>query len=340
MVEMNVQAAEAPPSGREAIPLVPSGPCWICGGREFDRVWRDPLDLTYHPRFGRYAHADHPDTWLVRCRTCGFGQPEAMPGIDDYFDLLYADQPWLTEEVMAEDFDGGRKDAIFRQVLSGLARYQRNGAPRSVLDVGSYIGRFLHLAHQAAWQAEGAELNTRAADFASRRTGLPIHLTRAQDLIAQGRTFGAVTMIDVLEHIPYPLPLVTQLRQLLVPGGVMAIKLPHGPIQRFKEGARALLYRTPKSRDDHRVSVMARFVHVNHFTVGSLRRLLESAGFTGVRVLTAAPEYLPPSPARTRSQASSAWIRQATYTLARVVPGSVYTPLAPQLLAFGVHPGA
>lgn len=329
---------EAPEAGREAMPLVPSGPCWICGASAWDRVWSDPLDLTHHPRFGRHAHADNPDTWLVRCRACGFAQPEAMPGTDDYFDLLYADHPWLTEEHMTEVFDSGFKDFIFEQVLGGLARYQKPGTPKSVLDVGSYIGRFLQIAHQHGWQAEGAELNTRAADFAARRTGLPIHLTRAQDLIAQGRTFGAVTMIDVLEHIPNPRPLVAQLRELLVPGGVIAIKLPHGPVQRLKEGIRGYKYKTPKERDDHRVGVMARFVHVNHFTVGSLRRCLESAGFEGVRVTTAAPEFLPPSPKRTKGQARSAAIRKAVFALARAVPGGVYTPLAPQLLAFGVNP--
>ncbi len=333
----DINEVQAPEAAREAMPLAPSGPCWICGGMERDRVWCDPLDLTYHPRFGRFAHAGHPDTWLVRCRACGFAQPEVMPALDDYFDVLYADQPWLTEEHMAAVFDSGFKDAIFRQVLDGLARYQGVGAPRSVLDVGSYIGRFLQIARDRGWQAEGAELNTRAADFAARRTGVPIHLTRAQELIAQGRTFGAVTMIDVLEHIPNPRPLVAQLRELLVPGGVVAIKLPHGPVQRLKERLRGLKYRTPRERDDHRVGVMERFVHVNHFTVGSLRRCLRSAGFERVVVTTAAPEFLPASPERTKGQGRSAMIRRAIFGLARAIPGGVYTPMTPQLLAFGVR---
>lgn len=328
----------APRAAREPMPMVPSGPCWICGGTDKERVWSDPFDLSHHPRFGPYAHENHPPTWLVRCGSCGFAQPEEMPGIDDFFDILYAEQPWLTEQAMADDFEGGRKDAIFRQVLDGLGRHQRAGAPRSVLDVGAYIGRFIHLAHQAGWQAEGAELNTRAADFAARRTGLPIHLTRAQDLIAQGRTFGALTMIDVLEHIPNPIPLVTQLRELLVPGGVIAIKLPHGPMQRFKEAVRGLRYRTPKEREENRVSVAERYVHVNHFTVGSLRRCLESAGFSPVHVTTAAPEYLPDSPGRSKSAARSATIRKAVFGLAQAIPGGVYTPLAPQIIAFGVNP--
>jgi SAM-dependent methyltransferase len=319
--------------------MSPTGSCWICGGRDQKPVWRDLFDLSAHPRFGPYAHANNPDSILLRCRNCGFGQPEALPAIPDYFDTLYGDQPWLTEESMQLDYDRGLKDLLFSEVLAAIGSRLRPEVPRTLLDVGTYIGRFLELAAAAGFQAEGIELNRRAADFAARRTGYPIHRLKAQDLANDGRRFGAVTMIDVLEHIPQPAPIVATLRELLVPGGVLAVKVPHGPIQRMKERVRGA-FRSPREREARNIGVMARFVHVNHFTVESLRACLENAGFIDVRITTAAPDFQEHTSAHNLSARVRAWNRLAAYRLARSIPMGVHSPLSLHLLAAGTVPRA
>src|SRR5438270_4032978 len=111
----------------EPMPFADAGPCWICGGAELDRVWRDPFDLTDFPRFGAYAHAGHPPSWLVRCRACGFGQPESLPAIADFFETLY-DISW-GREALDREFDCGYKDLIFREVLEGLERRRSEELP-------------------------------------------------------------------------------------------------------------------------------------------------------------------------------------------------------------------
>ena len=186
-------------------------------------------------------------------------------------------------------------------MLAGLDRLRGPGVPRTLLDVGVHAGRFLHLARQAGWEAEGAEVNPVTAAYAARRTGAPVHAARAQDLAGRGPGFGAVTLTDVLEHIPRPAPLVGQLRGLLAPGGILAVKVPHGPVQRLKEGARRHL----PGRGD-RVGVMPRFAHVNHFTVAALRLCLHAAGFGPVLVVAGAPEFLP-GPRRTRARRPRPW---------------------------------
>jgi SAM-dependent methyltransferase len=205
------------------------------------------------------------------------------------------------------------------------------GLPRTVLDVGAHVGRFLHLARQAGWQAEGVELNPPTAAYAAARTGLPIHRVRAQDLAAHGRRFAAVVLTDVLEHIPRPTPVVTTLRDLLHPGGVLAIKVPHGPMQRLKEECRRTVLRRPGP------GVLTRYCHVNHFTVAALRRCLETAGFGRITIGVGAPDFLPPGPYRTRGQAGSAWLRRAVYAAARLMPGGVHTPLGLHLQAFAIN---
>jgi SAM-dependent methyltransferase len=319
-------------TARESMRLEPTGPCWICGAGAWDRVWRDPFDLTTLPRFGpALAHPDHPPTWVVRCRGCGFGQPEALPARADYFDTLY-DIPWSDADMEA-DHAVGYKDFIFRQLLADLGRRLAPGLPRTLLDVGCHTGRFLTLAREAGWQVEGAELAERTAAFAARRTGVVVHRVPAQELAERGLRYAAVTLTDVLEHIPRPASLVRDLAGLLAPGGVLAIKVPHGPMQRLKEGFRR---RVLGSAD---AGVAVRFVHVNHFTVESLRRCLEGAGLDDVAATVGAPEFHPATFAgRTRRQAISAATRRAVYRVARAVPGGVRTPLAMNLQAFGTRP--
>ena len=86
-------------------------------------------------------------------------------------------------------------------------------------------------------------------------------------------------------------------------------------------------------------SVMAGFVHVNHFSVRSLRLVLEGAGFGPIAITPGAPECVPAScPWRTRRQARQTWGRLAVYHAARLIPGGVHTPLALNLQAFAVKP--
>ena len=321
-----------------SMPMTPTGPCWICGADSFHHVWTDPFDLTAHPRYGPYAHNENPPSRLLSCRSCGFAQPESLPGIPDYFDLMYGDQPWLNKESMAIDYNRGAKDLLFREVLSVIGKRLAPDVPRTVLDVGTYIGRFLELATNAGFDAEGIELNLRAADFAERRTGRPIHRVKAQELADSGRRYGAVTMIDVLEHIPQPAPVVAALRNLLAPGGVLVVKVPHGSMQRFKERIRLLSVRTPDAREAGNIGVMSRFIHVNHFTPGSLKRCLENAGFTPVKVKTSPPDFHQENVDRSVTEKLRALNRVFVYRAARMLPFGVNSPLSFNLLADAVNP--
>jgi SAM-dependent methyltransferase len=320
---------------RLVMPTASTGPCWVCGGSDVRRVRREAFDLTHHPRFGPHAHGGHPDVWLVRCRACGFHQPESLPARDDYFDVMYSDQPWLTEEGMRRTYECGYKDFVFREILQDLGRRLAPGVKRTLLDVGTDIGRFLELAAAEGYDVEATEMNSRAADFAERRTGKTIRRVWVQDLVREGgRRYGVVSMIDVLEHIPRPAPLVAELFHLLEPGGVLVLKLPHGPAQCLKENLRGLIH--PRAANN--VGVMTRFVHVNLFSVDSLTRCLRAAGFSPVEVLTAPPEFHQAGPVRTPKERRQALVRTALYRAGRLVPGGARLPISFNLVAYAVKP--
>jgi 2-polyprenyl-3-methyl-5-hydroxy-6-metoxy-1,4-benzoquinol methylase len=296
--------------------------CWVCGGTTLIPFHQCRLD------FRRYATQDPglhaysgQRVWLVRCTACGFGQPQQFPTLPGFFDRMY-DQQW-SEEWVVNEFDAPYKDFIFRTILRELGRRVAPGS-RRLLDVGAHAGRFMHLAGQAGWEAEGIELNPRTAAYAARRTGARVHQINAEALQADGRQYSAVTLIDVLEHIPDPLNLLRELNGLVEPGGCIAIKVPCGRSQYIKERVLSMF--------SHDVSLAENLVHVSHFSPRSLRLALGHAGFTKIAVRAAAPELLPPVVGVFRRALPNV-CRLAVYAAASI-PGGVRTPLALHLQAF------
>ena len=300
--------------------------CWVCGSATLTRTHDAIMDLdvyrTEHPALAEYTG---DNIWFRTCAACGFTQPERLPAFPRFFDFLY-DQLWSAEWVRRE-FESTYKDLIFRSILGQLA--SRRPPDRRILDIGAHAGRFLHLAREAGWQPEGIELNPRTAAYAAERTGLPVHSENVDRLVLAGHGYGAITLTDVLEHIPEPLRLLARAHDALVPGGWIAVKVPSGPAQRFKEGLRARL------RRGYRPRLADNLVHVNHFTPASLRLALERAGFDRADVRVGAPE-LPDRPGLGTTLSNLG--RRILYRAGSLLPGGVHTPLALNLQAYARRP--
>ncbi|HEY8210654.1 MAG TPA: methyltransferase domain-containing protein, partial [Myxococcaceae bacterium] len=182
--------------------FTPIETCWVCGGRERAPLSTASFDLTafhgQHPDLARYTGKT---VQVVECRRCGFGQPEALPSLPGYFEQIY-DQEWSAEWIEGE-FAATYKDLIFGRVLEELGR-RVAASDRRLLDIGAHVGRLMSLASRGGWAVEGIELNPRTSAYAARATGLPVHRQDAATLAERGVQYGAVTLIDVLEHIPKP----------------------------------------------------------------------------------------------------------------------------------------
>ena len=207
--------------------------------------------------------------WLWRCKACGFAQPDRIPALPRFFERMY-DQRWSPEWV-AQEFDSTYKDLIFQRILETLGDRVRS-TPRTLLDVGCHAGRFLQLASDAGWRAEGTEINERTAAHAAARTGVPVHRLSAERLPELGREFNAVTLTDVLEHIPEPVTLLSIVRRVVTDAGWVAIKVPCGPAQLLKETWRARL------SSGYRATLADNLVHINHFSPRALRTRARARG--------------------------------------------------------------
>lgn len=301
--------------------------CWICGSVELRPVHELMFDLsayaTQDPELAAYTGQRLP---LCRCTACGFAQPGSMPVLARYFDRMY-DQRWSADWIQAE-FDSTDKDLIFREVLAGLAG--RLPQPRRrLLDVGAHAGRFVSLASGEGWAAEGLELNPQTASYAARRTGASIRQMNVQDVDVATAAYDAITITDVLEHIPDPVRVLTRAAALLAPGGWIAVKVPCGPRQLLKERVRARLF--PR----YRPTVADNLVHVSHFSPGALRGALERAGFDRVTIQPGAPEL---HGGRGASAIASRAGRRVLHLASRLLPGGVHLPITFNLQAYARRP--
>ena len=302
--------------------------CWVCGGTVLTRFHECYFDFKLYAAQDPEIHEyDGTSVWLVKCGTCGFAQPEALPTLPRFFDRMY-DQRW-SEDWVEHEFEAEYKDFIFNTILRELDRLAGSG-PRRLLDVGAHAGRFMHMAEEAGWEVEGIELNPRTAACAARRTGRPVHQVNAHTLVAGARRYNAITLTDVLEHIPEPVTLLRTLAQLLEPGGSIAVKVPSGPGQWWKERALSAI------TSGRPISIADNLVHVNHFSPRALAMALERAGFADVHVRAGAPELLPADGHPLR-RALSNGLRLGVYGAA-LLPGAVHTPLALNLQAYARVP--
>ena len=300
--------------------------CWVCDGGSLVHVCDARFELS------AFAQQDPPlaaysgePIDIRRCAACGFAQPSAVPSLERYFDRMY-DQQWADYWVEAEH-RATYKDEIFADVLCALDRRVPKKTvagrdPRRLLDVGAHAGRLMHLAQDSGWRVEGIELNPRTAARAAAETGAVVHQGNIFSVVPDV-PFDALTMIDVLEHIPQPRGALARAAAWIRPGGVIAVKVPNGAAQRIKESARAVV------RPGYRPTLADNLVHINHFTPASLRLALERSGFTAVRVTPAAPEI--PHGGLDRI------VRRAVFFAACGIPGGLHTPLALNLLAIATR---
>jgi SAM-dependent methyltransferase len=243
-----------------------TGTCAACEGTELEphlkvagELGPDGLVPTT-TRFGT-ALAD-----IVRCRRCGHMQLHPMPD-EAILSQGYTD---AASDDYVEEEAGQRETA--RRALERIEHY----APGrdALLDLGCWVGFLLAEARARGWgRTLGVEPSEFASSYARDRLGLEVVTAELLTAPVPQRTFDAVTMGDLIEHLRSPADALAQIRGLLVPGGVVWLALPDA-------GSRVA-----RAMGKRWWSVIP--THVQYFTQGSLTRLLERSGFEPLEIRSA-----------------------------------------------------
>jgi len=162
---------------------------------------------------------------LRRCGDCGLAWRRGFPDApalaalygDDYLERWGIHSPERRAAVRA------MKEASHRPFLAAIARHRPGGR---LLDLGCALGFLLGVAREAGFDAYGLDLNAAAVADARREFGDRVHAGPLDDTAFPGVRFDAITLIDVLEHVPDPEALLETLASRLAPEGVIAAVLP------------------------------------------------------------------------------------------------------------------
>ena len=199
---------------------------------------------------------------ILRCRSCAFGFRQTRSSPEELRDLYRQMDP----KVYESELQG--RDRTARKHLEIVERHVRDGR---ILDVGCASGLFLRHAQKAGWKVAGIEPSEALCAEARRKLGdngqIQCATLEDSDLEAG---FDAITLWDVLEHVPDPGDFVRRCRRLLKQGGYLFLNVPD--LDSLE--ARFLGRRWPLLLPEH----------LNYFNEGSLRVCGERAGSVPVRL--------------------------------------------------------
>lgn len=235
---VSAEASTATPAGCEHVA------CNLCGA---DRP---------RPFLRRQGHA------VVACTGCGlvYVNPRASrAALHSHYNANESSRIQYYLDV--EQADRRSFEGVLRR-LEGL----KPGKGR-LLDVGPNVGTCLALAKERGWQASGIEINAAAARYCREARGLDVRAGTLDDRPFAPRSFDAVLMGDVIEHLPDPGHALDQVHELLEPGGLLLISTPD-----IAGWAGRLLQVKPEE-------------HLYYFSPATMQALLEKCGYELVEIV-------------------------------------------------------
>ncbi len=203
---------------------------------------------------------------IVGCRRCGFVYVNPRPDVNTLSDL-YCD--YLSNK-MADPFAWrGYMENVFTWTACMLE--QRLPSKGRVLDIGCGYGFFVEKVCQRGWRGGGIDIS-KAAVLSARERGLDVECRTIEETAALGETFDAITMFYVLEHLPDPLATLKLVKNMLRPGGVLVLRLPHTtPIVKLLDSFRIKnnLYDPP--------------FHLCDFSPNTIRKMLAKTEYSDIK---------------------------------------------------------
>ena len=191
-----------------------------------------------------------------------------------YYDLLRKGNRAPELRRLMEGGDAAEKELQWLRegLYTDIATVLSQIAPgRKLLEVGCGTGDFLSFAQEHAFTGVGTEPALEAAQRAEAK-GLTVHSTTLGDFVTQNQDakFDVVVMINVLEHVPDPVKTLQECRQVLVPGGILCVRVPND-FSEIQSAAKEKI-----GGDPWWVAVPD---HINYFNFESLRATLDQVGF-------------------------------------------------------------
>lgn len=208
---------------RQDQPRHPS-PCPACGSLSAQKVFDVPSGGG--ERLSESAGGAGPAVpgfCVNRCPDCGLGR--TWPAVPPEEIGRWYPQAYYGKENVRFNRLFETMTHLFRR---RRARVLHDRVPHGpVLDVGCGRGILLDQLRSLGYEAHGVEFTDTAAWHARRRLGLDVAAGDFLTLPHEADRFHAVIFWHTLEHFPNPVEAVARARELLRPGGLLAVAVPN-----------------------------------------------------------------------------------------------------------------
>ena len=264
---------------------------------------------------------------IVACTACATVLRVPRPSPDEVEDTYARDRYGrATLDELAKN-----QDAFFTAKLAQLASQLapiRTGA--RVLEIGSFVGGFLHAACARGWRATGVDVGEETTRYVRER-GFDVRRGDVLDVDLEPG-FAAAFVWSTFDQLGDPSAVLERVRSLLVPRGLLVLRVPNG---RFETACLELRRAARCTRRVHHVLLaqaydnFVSFPYLTGYTPESLAGLLEAHGFAcrhvgGDTILRLADARTPRFAVREEERVKRA-VRRACRGAARVT-GLLFDP--------------
>ena len=120
--------------------------------------------------------------------------------------------------------------SLYSLFFKTINKYRQNNR---LLDVGCFRGDLLYGAKQKHWDVYGVEISQKAAEIGKKQYEIDIFIGSLEANF-ESDFFDAVSMFDVIEHLPDPKSYIKEIFRILRPGGILYLDTPNfNSINRF-----------------------------------------------------------------------------------------------------------
>lgn len=242
--------------------------CNVCGADAFQKL------STY-------------DDWNIgRCRKCGLIYVNPIPVFeptDEFSEVSkgftytqFQHQP-ITDDII--QFDKAQLKNNLEEI-SQLTN-QRFDTVR-FLDVGCGSGASVRAANDLGWEATGIDIDKELIESGRKQLGVDLRCSSLLESKLKGNYYHFIRLRDVIEHLPNPFEILTEIKRLLVPGGVALFSTPN------EDGLLTQLRIMLKGKRDT-VATVPPPHHIHGFRPKTLKRIFDRVGLKTYMLKTTIP---------------------------------------------------
>lgn len=263
--------------------------CFLCGNPRFS-PYRTSVHFGFPLKFQQCA--------------CGLVKQTPMPN-RKFFEWFFNSELFMSSKRSASGHIWGFYDYLKDEpcrLATSRKRYSRLRAlfpkqiPIDILKIGPSTGTFLHVAQQNGDNAKGCDISSQFVEYAQENYGVHIDLGRFEEMGYPTTSFDMVVMFNVIENIPNPLQVLSEVHRTLKENGRFVfnyVEMNHNIVY-LVQRERYFLFRPPITYM-YNGDTVSRLLEANGFSVESsmpdmrvmhLEKIFTLLGWKGLHALS------------------------------------------------------